>query len=118
LFVINFLGIKVSAKMLNGLMLVKIGLLLFLIFAVFSPHEIVPQNVRTELPSNEMWKAFALCFVPVFFTYGGYQQTMNFGSDINNPSRTMPRSIFFGMSIVFILYLSVNYAYYHVLGFD
>ena len=119
LFVINFLGIKVSAKMLNGLMLVKIGLLLFLIFAIFSPHEVPQQTaLPKDLSSGDWWKAFALCFVPVFFTYGGYQQTMNFGSDINNPSRTMPRSIFMGMGIVFVLYLSVNYAYYHVLGFE
>src|SRR5258706_8688913 len=58
LFVINFMGIKVSAKMLNGLMLVKIGLLLFLIFAIFSPQEDPTQTIsaQAELSSNEMWK--------------------------------------------------------------
>lgn len=120
LFVVNFLGIKVSAKMLNVLMLVKISLLLLMISAVFfvpgRPAE--TGTFHASLQHSEWWKAFALCFIPVFFTYGGYQQTMNFGSDVNDPSRTMPRAIFTGMGIVLLLYLGVNYAYYRVLGFE
>jgi basic amino acid/polyamine antiporter, APA family len=56
--------------------------------------------------------------VPVFFTYGGYQQTMNFGSDVKDPRRTMPRSITIGIVIVLFVYLCVNYSYFKVLGFE
>jgi len=65
-----------------------------------------------------MFKAFAMCFIPVFFTYGGYQQTMNFGKDIPDARRKMPRAIFYGITIVLIIYLSVNYSYYKILGFS
>lgn len=118
LYIVNFLGIKVSAKMLNVLMLVKISLLLLLVSAVFFVQGAPAAEQAAQPQAHEWWKAFALCFIPVFFTYGGYQQTMNFGSDISNPSRTMPRAIFAGMSIVLLLYLGVNYAYYRVLGFE
>ncbi len=118
LYIINMIGIKVSAKLLNGLMLIKIGMLVLLIAAVFfvrgeHSEEI---NVVQNNSSADMWKAFALCFIPVFFTYGGYQQTMNFGNDVPNARRTMPRAIFYGITIVLIIYLAVNYSYYKVLG--
>jgi len=120
LWMINMIGIKVSAKLLNGLMLIKICMILLLISAIFfvkSEHS-EDINVATNSSTQDLFKAFALCFIPVFFTYGGYQQTMNFGNDIHNARKIMPRGIFFGISIILFLYLSVNYSYYKVLGFS
>ncbi len=120
LWVINMVGIKVSAKLLNGLMLIKIAMLLLLISAVFlikgAPNNpiITPDNP----PLKDMATCFALCFIPVFFTYGGYQMTMNFGNDIQHARKTMPRAIFFGITIILLLYLAVNFSYFKVLGFS
>lgn len=120
LYVINLLGIKVSAKLLNVLMIMKLSMLLILILAMFfvkGEHaaEVVEPVVQT---TSDWWRAFALCFIPIFFTYGGYQQTMNFGSDVPNASRTLPRAIFYGMTIVLCVYLLANFSYYKVLGFS
>lgn len=120
LFVINMLGIKVSAKLLNVLMVIKLSMLLILILAMFFvKSETYAESLMAPVvqTSTDWWKAFALCFIPVFFTYGGYQQTMNFGSDVPNASRTMPRAIFYGMAIVLCVYLLANFSYYKVLGF-
>jgi basic amino acid/polyamine antiporter, APA family len=88
-----------------------------LITAIFIPAE--PQAVVTpSLTFGSQVHSFWLCFLPVFFTYGGYQQTMNFGSDVQNATRTMPRAIFFGIAIILVLYLLLNYSYYHVLGIE
>lgn len=117
LYLINILGIKTSSTFLNILMIIKLGLLALLISSIF----ILPGDTSTapEMTENfSGWKAFLLCFIPVFFTYGGYQQTINFGSDVSNPSRNMPRAIIFGMIIVLFFYLLVNYAYFHVLGME
>jgi APA family basic amino acid/polyamine antiporter len=120
LFVVNLRGIKTSSKVLNVLMVIKLSLLLILISAVFFVRG---EHAENELAQNamtgmEMFQAFLLCFVPVFFTYGGYQQTMNFGGDIKNANKNLPRAVFFGMTIVLIIYLLVNYSYYQVLGFE
>ena len=120
LYAVNMIGIRVSAKLLNGLMLIKLSLLVLLIAAVFfvrGEHSQEVTVISNQTPGN-LFKAFAMCFIPVFFTYGGYQQTMNFGKDIPNANRTMPRAIFYGITIVLIVYLSVNYSYYKVLGFS
>jgi APA family basic amino acid/polyamine antiporter len=118
LYLINMIGIRVSAKLLNGLMILKLSMLVLLISAVFfvKGEHADEISVIQNQSGSDMWKAFALCFIPVFFTYGGYQQTMNFGNDIPNARRTMPRAIFYGITIVLVIYLAVNYSYYKVLG--
>lgn len=120
LYIVNMIGIKVSARLLNSLMIIKLSLLVLLILAVFFvAGDHTPEISATPAQSpGDLFKAFTMCFIPLFFTYGGYQQTMNFGKDIPDASRTMPRAIFYGISIVLILYLSVNYSYYKILGFD
>jgi APA family basic amino acid/polyamine antiporter len=106
--------------MLNVLMIIKISLILLLIAAIFvAPTPAVAEvPTKVSLTSTDWIKAFWLCFVPVFFTYGGYQQTMNFGSDIPNATRNMPRAIFYGIAIILSLYLLVNFSYFRVLGFE
>ncbi len=118
LYGINMMGIKMSARILNVLMIIKIALITLLILAVFAAPS-HPQSLSPALLTSSDWiKAFWLCFVPVFFTYGGYQQTMNFGGDIPNASKTMPRAIFYGIAIILTLYLLVNFSYFRVLGFE
>jgi basic amino acid/polyamine antiporter, APA family len=119
LYAINLAGIKMSARILNVLMLIKIALIVMLIAAVFiAPVPAVSAPEESTASGFSWLHAFWLCFVPVFFTYGGYQQTMNFGGDITDAARNMPRAIFYGMAIILTLYLLVNFSYFRVLGFE
>jgi APA family basic amino acid/polyamine antiporter len=61
-------------------------------------------------------KGFGAGLIAVSFTYGGYQQTINFGSEVKTPGRNIPRAIFMGIFIIIVLYLSINYAYMRVIG--
>ncbi|MBI3135759.1 MAG: amino acid permease [Bacteroidetes bacterium] len=117
LFVFNFLGIRVGSRILNVLMVVKISLLVLIIAAIFI---VDTPAAAAAAPRADFvwWHALALCFIPTFFTYGGYQQTMNFGGDVVNPRKTFPRSVFIAMSLVMVLYLAANYAYVHAIGFE
>ncbi len=119
LYIINMLGIKLSSKVLNVLMIIKIGMLLLLISAIFfvKSEQIIVAPVAPVQESDNWLRALVLCFIPVFFTYGGYQQTMNFGGDISNASQKLPRAIFYGMAVVLTVYLLVNISYVKVLGF-
>ena len=116
LYVINYLGIKMSARVQNVLIVFKVTMILLLCTAVFM-HDIPPPVTAFIPDSRNIVATFGQCLVPVFFTYTGYALTINFGSDIINPKRNIPRSIFWGMGIVITLYLSINYVYYSVLGF-
>ncbi len=61
---------------------------------------------------------FGVALKAASFTYGGYQQTINFGEEVQNPQKNLPRGIIAGIFIIVALYLSVNYSYYKIIGFN
>ena len=115
LYIINFLGIKMSARAQNVLITFKIALILLICIVVFKSDG-VPAAMAVTPHSGNIITAFGLSLVPVFFTYGGYQQTINFGGDIINPKTNIPKAIALGILVVIFLYLSINFAYFQVLG--
>jgi APA family basic amino acid/polyamine antiporter len=117
LYIINLIGIKMSARTQNVLTIFKISMILILCTAVFKSH-VAPTITRVfeTTGANNNISAFGLSLVAVFFTYGGYQQTINFGGDIINAKRNIPKAIFWGMITVISLYLLLNFAYFSVLG--
>jgi APA family basic amino acid/polyamine antiporter len=117
---VNLLGLKMSARTQNVLTVIKIGLVLFLISALFTGDYATPLTTEPVAKTDFMTtlKAFGACLVAVSFTYGGYQQTINFGGEVQNPSKILPKGIFFGIAIIMLLYLTINYTYYKVIGFE
>jgi APA family basic amino acid/polyamine antiporter len=120
-YAVNLLGLKMSARTQNVLTIIKIVMIILLVTPIFFASHI-HQNVLTEQVVKptlmEYIKAFGLGLVAVSFTYGGYQQTINFGEEVKNPSKNIPRSIFMGIIIILVLYLSINYAYVKIIGFQ
>ena len=118
---VNLAGLKMSARTQNILAITKICLILLLITPLFFYHDTAPINSVSETVMNptlrEYIKAFGLGLVAVSFTYGGYQQSINFGEEVKSPAKNIPRGIFIGLLIIVGLYLSINYAYYKVIGF-
>ena len=121
-FGVNLAGLKMSARTQNVLTIIKICLILLLITPLFfytNPNQIADASIVSPSPLfTEYIKAFGLGLVAVSFTYGGYQQSINFGEEVQNPSKNIPRGITAGLLIIIVLYLSINYAYYKVIGFN
>jgi len=119
---INLMGLRMSSKTQNVLMLIKIAMIMLLISALFFPsiHKPVTESIAiaTEYTWTEYIKSFGLALIAVSFTYGGYQQTINFGGEVKNPQKILPRGIIIGIVVIILLYLTVNFAYYKVIGFE
>ncbi len=121
-YCVNLAGLKMSAKTQNVLTVIKIILILLLIAPLFfadnhAANQLINQS--TIFPTfKEYIKAFGIGLVAVSFTYGGYQQTINFGAEVNNAPKNVPRGIFLGIAIIVTLYLTINYAYIKVIGFN
>jgi APA family basic amino acid/polyamine antiporter len=119
---VNLKGLRMSSQTQNILMIVKIGMILILIASIFFPH----LYNKTTQPSVDLKSvsfgaillSFAIALKAACFTYGGYQQTINFGEEIENPQKNIPKGIFIGILVIVSLYLSVSYAYYKVIGFN
>ena len=115
-----------SSRAQNILMIIKIGMILVLIAALLFPYDTssaaaITESATAAIPSTpEMsWiQSLGYSLIAVSFTYGGYQQTINFGSEVKNPARNIPKGIFFGIAIIIVLYLLVNYSYYQIVGFE
>jgi APA family basic amino acid/polyamine antiporter len=118
---INLLGLRMSSTTQNILMLIKISMILLIVAAIFFPStatsnlSFVPTG---EFTMMDYIKSFGMALVAVSFTYGGYQQTINFGEEVKNPQKNLPRGIFIGIVVIILLYLSVSFAYYNVIGFE
>lgn len=117
---VNLLGLKMSARAQNVLTVIKISLVILLITPLFfaDSSKIPAESHMISAGWIAYLKGFGAGLIAVSFTYGGYQQTINFGSDVKQPSRNIPRAIFMGMFLVIILYISINYAYIRVIGID
>jgi len=119
---VNLMGLRMSSKTQNVLMLIKIGMLLVLISALFFPHLYNTQPAKiVDLETKSfgiILLSFGVALKATSFTYGGYQQTINFGEEVKNPTKTIPRGIFIGITVIIISYLLVSYSYYNIIGFD
>ncbi len=120
-YIVNLLGLKTSSRTQNVLMVVKISLIVLLISSLFKgvtvpPHGFNEGKIYVYNGSNG-GLLLLVSLVAVFFTYGGYQQTINFGSEVQS-AKTMQRGIVFGIGIVLFLYFAINYTYVQVIGFE
>jgi len=118
---LNLMGLKMSSRTQNILMVIKVSMILLLITGLFFPHLYVEQSSQVQVilhSSKNYILSFGAALIAVSFTYGGYQQTINFGSEVDKPSKNIPKGIFIGISVIILLYLTVNYSYYKIVGFD
>jgi len=117
LVILNYLGIKSGAWTQNVLSLSKIALIVILAAAGLLSRASTPAIRAAALPlPTHWWSALGLGFISVFFSYGGYQQTINLGADLKNPAKNLPRSVLAGMIMVISCYLLLNVAYWRTLG--
>lgn len=118
---VNLAGLRLSAHAQNFLMIVKIGMLVLLISSIFfvdPPAASAAVTAPVQYGWSDYIKSFGVALIAVSFTYGGYQQTINFGEEVQNARRTIPRGITIGILLIISLYLAVSYAYYNAIGFE
>jgi len=119
---INLMGLRMSSKTQNVLMIIKITMLMVLIASLFFPSlyntsQQATVNIETY-NFGAIMLSFGIALKATSFTYGGYQQTINFGDEVMNPRKNIPRGIFIGILVIVTLYLLASFAYFNVIGFE
>lgn len=122
-YLINLRGLTLSSRAQNILMVIKISMVLVLISALFFPGKYASgaaaaSDTTTAFTWIDWMKSLGISLIAVSFTYGGYQQSINFGTEVKDPSRTIPRGIFIAILAIIALYLLVNLSYYNIVGFN
>jgi APA family basic amino acid/polyamine antiporter len=114
---LNYVGVRWGARVNNWTAIVKIVALvaLGLLGPVFGEGDF--SNLRpildgaAELPLV----AFGLALSPVLFSYLGWNSSVYVASEIRDPGRNLPRSLFLGLAICTAVYLLVNAVYLYAL---
>ncbi|MCJ0742384.1 APC family permease [Pedobacter montanisoli] len=123
-YTINLLGLRTSSRTQNVLTIIKLVMVITLICAIFfgGQTQQLPSVFSTESGLPATWsdygKALGICLIAVSFSFGGYQQTINFGGEAKEAKTVIPRSILVGLGIIITLYMAINYAYVRVIGFE
>uniref|UniRef100_UPI00321770F1 APC family permease n=1 Tax=uncultured Draconibacterium sp. TaxID=1573823 RepID=UPI00321770F1 len=109
--VIHSRGVILGAKVQNGLTLLKILLIVGLIIVGFVLGKGSFQNVRETQPIQlnfDNWKAIGLSLMFIMFAYSGWNSSTYIGSEIKNPRRVIPWSLFISTAVVMVLYVFLN----------
>jgi APA family basic amino acid/polyamine antiporter len=116
---LNYLGVRWGALANNLTSLLKIAALAA--FVVLGPL-LGEGDPGRLVASNEdfsfSFSAFGLAMSPVLFTYLGWNASLYVASEIRQPGRTIPRSLFLGLGLCGGLYLLVNAVYLYAIPMD
>ncbi len=62
------------------------------------------------------WKTIGLSLMWILFAYSGWNASTYVGSEIHDPAKSLPRSLFLGTGIVMLLYLLLNITFVFALS--
>jgi APA family basic amino acid/polyamine antiporter len=117
---INYVGVRAGAQFNNITGYIKIvGLVVFAIAGVTLGHGNIA-HLEPVLPATEVlsWSSVGLALSPILFTYLGWNATVYVASEIRDPGRNVPRSLFIGLAICIAVYLLINSLYLYALPVD
>lgn len=117
---INFIGVKPGSRVLNVLVVLKVGALgILILFGFLAPsHELWWVTGRSTAPGSSTILAFGAALVPILFAYGGWQNANYVAEEIEDPQRNLPISIIGGTVAVVAIYVLVNVVYLRALGLE
>jgi len=112
LTVINVLGVREGKWTQNLLTSAKaLGLLLIAATAILATR--TPSTPAASTPTLP----FSLALIFVLFTYGGWNEMAYVAAEVKNPRQNILRALVLGIGAVTAIYLLVNGAFLHALGY-
>jgi basic amino acid/polyamine antiporter, APA family len=118
---IHYRGIKYGAKIQNVLTVLKVALILILLLAGFSSGRGDLTNFSRGggvAPGLSGLKTIGLSLMWIMFAYSGWNASTYIGAELKDPSKTLPRSLLLGTTIVIFLYLGLNALFIYAIGPD
>ena len=116
---VNYAGAKPGSRLLDVLVIVKVGALAVLILGGLwlSPRPGPPAPLAASGPAVGAF-AFGAALIPILFSYGGWQSANIVAEEIREPRRTLPLALLVGTAIVIAVYLLANVVYLKALTRD
>jgi basic amino acid/polyamine antiporter, APA family len=109
---LNIVGVPQGKWTQNLLTVIKAAGLLVIAIVAFTAKE----SASVAAPKQHFPLMTAMVFV--LFTYGGWNEMAYVAAEVKDPRRNIVRSLVLGTLAVIILYLLINTAFLHVLGYN
>jgi len=109
---LGFVTGKLTQNLLTLIKIIALGLVLTCGLLVTSE----PTSPANGVAITWNWSELGLAFVFVFYAYGGWNDAAMVTPEVRNCRRNMPRALLLGMGLVALLYLSLNFVFWKVLG--
>ena len=119
LTITNLVGLKTGKWTQNVLTVVKVAgvaaiAVLGLAFAPSAPAEAAPQAGG----GGASLAGFGLAMIFVLYTFGGWNEAAYVAGELKKPKRNTLWLLVGSIALLTVVYVAVNLAYLHVLGFD
>jgi basic amino acid/polyamine antiporter, APA family len=115
---VNIIGVRLGARMMMILTLLKVGLLLFIVvwgfgsglgdWANFTPF------VAQRPGSDELLPALAGAGVAGFFSFAGWWDLTKLAGEVRRPAQILPRALLLGLLVVTVLYILTSAAFLYL----
>jgi APA family basic amino acid/polyamine antiporter len=118
---INAIGIRAAARTQNITTVIKVGFLLVLMLSPLAFGQWSAANLQPIAPpafSPDLFKAFGLAMVAVFWPYDGWINIGPVAEEIREPQRNVPLGLGLGVLIVTLVYCGANIGYHLCLPMD
>jgi APA family basic amino acid/polyamine antiporter len=113
-FVLNALGTRVAGSIQIGFAALKGALLIGLVVVLFAQAPSTAPPLAMPAGAGTLM-AYATALMLIIGACNGWAAVVNYGEEITDPGRAIPRALFGGIAAVTVLYLLVNAAMFHVL---
>jgi APA family basic amino acid/polyamine antiporter len=120
---INARSVKTGGAIQVFLSVLKVGALLFLIFAIFISDKGHVENLKQASASfdHSFWNAltaFIAATTGALAAYDGWNNLGFISGEIKNPQKNIPRGLILGLGICILVYALTNEAYLYMLPVD
>jgi APA family basic amino acid/polyamine antiporter len=114
---LNYVGVRWGARANNATAVIKVGALAaFVLIGPFAGRgdaaHLLP--LASGLGALSL-SSFGLALSPVLFSYLGWNSSVYVASEIRDPGRNVPRSLFLGVALCTAIYLLVNAVYLYAI---
>lgn len=115
--VLNYLGVRTVGRVQIFLTALKIATIIaILVLGVMANNPTSDRTAFVESPAHGPMVAFLTALVPVMYAYNGFQYLGQLGGEVLNPKKNIPRAVIMGTSLVIVLYVTINWVYFHQLS--
>jgi APA family basic amino acid/polyamine antiporter len=119
---VNITGVRLGARMMMMLTVLKVGLLLFIVFWGFGSglgdwNNFSPFAARRP-GADQLLPALIGASVAGFFSFAGWWDLTKLAGEVREPARTLPRALLLGLLVVTVVYILTSAAFLYLVPLE